>query len=245
MHFGRGDDATERANEADLVACLRAHEDAVEHLYLLGDVFDQFIEYRHLIPKGQIRFQALLAEWSDQGIPITYLVGNHDPWHQDYFAEELGVRVVFDGLIEPIDGAPVYLSHGDAVVTHSRLYPYLRPLLRHPVPVWLYRTLLPADSGYRLARWVNRRLRTDEPDPHLGSALRDHARKMLADTAAEIAIMSHSHIPDLQRWPDGCYLNTGNWYESRTFGRLDKNSLHLLRWNGTQAIDIEAAQIHR
>lgn len=242
MHFGQYGAAAERAKETDLIDCLRAHEGNVEHLYLLGDIFHAYIEYQHLIPKGFVRFQGLLAEWTDAGVPVTYLVGNHDPWHRDYFVQELGVRVVFDALIEPTDGTVVYLAHGDAVAARSRLYPWLRSWLRHPVPVWFYRSLLPGDSGLRLARWTNRHVHEDATDPNVIRALRMHARDVLASSAAVLAVFGHSHVPELQTWSEGCYLNTGNWYESRTFGRLDNQGVYLHRWNGQRTIDIEAAR---
>ncbi len=243
MHFGQHDAATERAKEADLIRCLQAHEADVDHLYLMGDVFNEYIEYRHLIPKGCVRLMGLLAAWTDAGISVTYLAGNHDPWHQDYFTNELGVRLVFDALVEPTEGPVVYLEHGDAVASHASVYQRLRPWLRHPLPVWLYRTLLPADAGLRLARWMSHTLHEEDPDPHVVHALERHAHSVLQETGATLVVMGHSHVPVLHTWPEGCYVNTGSWYESRTFARLDSNGVHLLRWNGDRAAAIEAASL--
>ncbi len=241
MHFGRGAQAAERAGEADLVACLHAQEAVAEGLYLVGDVFDPYIEYRTLVPRGFVRFLALLAAWTDRGVPVTYLAGNHDPWHRDYFAQELGVRVVFDALAEPLAGRAVYLTHGDGLAPGDGLYRRLKPLLRHPVPVWLYRALLPADAGFRLARWVSRRFGGRTPDAATRDALRAHARRLLQETPAELVVMGHSHLPELLRWPEGAYLNTGCWREGRTFGALDERGPRLLRWNGEQAIEVDSA----
>jgi UDP-2,3-diacylglucosamine hydrolase len=105
--------------------------------------------------------------------------------------------------------------------------------------------LLPGDSGFRLARWVSRTIHKGEPDPDIIAALREHAHHVVSSTAATLAVMGHSHAPELTAWSEGCYLNTGNWYESRTFGRLDDDGVHLLRWNGQRAVDIEAAQVPR
>lgn len=243
MHFGRDADATERAKERDLIACLRYHEDAVQHLYLLGDVFDPYIEHRHLIPKGFARLQGFLAGWTDRGVPVTYVVGNHDPWHGDYFSRELGVRMIYDAAIEPIDNTVLYVAHGDAAQTQSSLYPHLRPWLRHPVPVWCYRALLPGDAGVRLAHWVSEAIRKDAPEARVIRGVRAQARHVLRHSAASVAVMGHSHWAELQCWPEGFYLNTGNWYESRTFGRLDEEGLHLLRWNGTAPTPIESATL--
>ncbi len=241
MHFGQHDAATERAKEADLIRCLQAHRVDVAHLYLMGDVFNEYIEYRHLIPKGCARLLGLLATWTDAGVPITYLTGNHDPWHRDYFTDELGVRLVFDALVEPTEGPVVYLEHGDAVASHASAYRRLRPWLRHPLPVWLYRSLLPGDMGFQLARWVSHTLHKDAPDGRVVRALETHARSVLQSTAASLVVMGHSHVPALHSWPEGTYVNTGNWYESRTFARLDPNGVQLLRWNGDRATAIESA----
>lgn len=244
MHLKHGAAGAGRADEEALVACLRAHADhdaPLDHVYLVGDVFDQYIEYRHLIPKGWARLQGLLATWTDRGIPVTYLAGNHDPWHRDYFRRELGVRLVMDALLEPVGDTVLYAAHGDAVAAQAAAYTSLRPVLRHPVPVWLYRTLLPGDAGMALARWVNTHIHDTTPDPAVVAALHAHAATVLHETAARVAVLGHSHVPALHAIDDGYYLNPGAWYESRTFGRLDDEGLHLLRWTGSQAVSLDVA----
>lgn len=243
MHFGRGSPSTERANEAALIDCLEAHADRVTHLYLVGDVFDGFIEYRHLVPKGFVRFQALLARWTDRGIPVTYLFGNHDPWHRDYFSRELGVRLVPEALDVVHHGVQLHLTHGDAVASARDLYSWLRPVLRHPGAVWLYRSILPADLGLGLARWVSRAIYDETPDPAVIDALRSYARTVLRHGEADVTVMGHSHEPILHAWTEGIYINTGNWYEKRTFARLEEDGMYLSRWNGTRTLDIESATV--
>jgi len=243
MHFGRGARSAEREKEAALVECLEAHAAEIDHLYLLGDVFDGYIEYRHLVPKGFIRFQGLLARWTDQGIPVTYLLGNHDPWHQDHFSEELGVRLVPESVKATHFGCCLHLEHGDGLAATDPPRSWLRALLRHPVPVWLYRTLLPADLGLGLARWVSRRLHARTPDAATPECLRAQAHRLLQRDALDGVILGHGHVPALDRWPDGAYLNTGTWYERRTFARLDGEGLRLQRWNGARAQDIESVPL--
>ncbi|PSQ95064.1 MAG: UDP-2,3-diacylglucosamine diphosphatase [Bacteroidetes bacterium SW_9_63_38] len=233
----------ERAKEADLVECLQAHAKQVDHLYLLGDVFDGYIEYSHLIPKGFVRFQGLVAAWCDRGIPVTYLLGNHDPWHQDHFAEEIGVRLVPDQTTEQHGAHRIHLTHGDAHASTHRGYGWMRPLLRHPWSIRLYRTLFPADWGVALARSVSRALHDPDPDPAVVAALEAYARQQLQDPALNAVVMGHSHQSCLQQWDRGVYLNTGNWYETRTFARLENGALHLCRWNGSRTHDIESAAL--
>jgi UDP-2,3-diacylglucosamine hydrolase len=243
MHFGRGERAEEQEKESALIECLDAHANQVRHLYLLGDVFDGYIEYRHLIPKGFVRFQALLARWTDRGIPVTYLFGNHDPWHRDYFAQELGVTLVPETLDVTHQGRRLHLAHGDAEASTHASYAWLRPLLRHPWAIELYRSLLPADWGVALAHRVSRALHDPTPDPIVVRALRNRARGVLEEKPFDSVVRGHSHEPALHRWPGGVYVNTGNWYEKRTFARLENGWLHLMRWNGTRALDIESAEL--
>jgi UDP-2,3-diacylglucosamine hydrolase len=243
IHFGRGARADERAKERALVECLEAHADRIRHLYLVGDVFDSYLEYSHLVPKGFVRFQALLARWTDRGVPVTYLLGNHDPWHEEYFADELGVTLVPDTLNAQHDGTRLHLAHGDAQASTHRSYAWLRPILRHPVAVRLYRSLLPADLGLGLAQRVSRALHDPAPDPAVVEALEQHARTHLARTATDAVVMGHSHQPALHEWAEGVYVNLGNWYEKRTFARLDEQGIALCRWNGTCALDIEPATL--
>ena len=242
MHFGRGTTADERAKELALVECLEAHAGAVDHLYLVGDVFDAYIEYRHLLPKGFVRFQALLAQWTDRGVPVTYLVGNHDPWHRDYFATELGVHVCPDALTTAHHGVRLHLAHGDGAAANG-FADWLRAWLRHPVPVGLYRRLLPADTGMDLAQWANDRFGQHGPDPETADRLAARARSLLRTTAATGVVFAHSHQPALHAWPEGVYLNTGCWHRERTLGRLDAHGIHLLRWNGAQTLSIETRQL--
>lgn len=243
MHFGRGIASAERDKENALISCLEAHEDCVDHLYLVGDVFDGYLEYRHLVPKGFVRFQALLARWTDQGIPVTYLLGNHDPWHRDYFSTELGVRLVSETLDTTHNDVHLHLAHGDAQASTHRLFRWIRPVLRHPTALRLYQACLPADLGLGLARRVSDMLHDDTPDPSVIEGLQEHARTRLHRDETDVVVMGHSHHPALRAWPEGVYVNTGNWYEKRTFARLTKDDISLVRWNGTRALDIEAADV--
>jgi UDP-2,3-diacylglucosamine hydrolase len=242
MHFGRsGDPAAERSTEADLLRCLDAHADDLAHLYLVGDVFDAFIEYDRLVPKGFVRFQGRLASLTDRGVPVTYLLGNHDPWHDDYFEAELGVEIVADQCEHTHYGRRVFCAHGDHLAgAAGGLTTQLRRLLRAPACVRLYRTLLPANTGVRLAQWVSRSMHDRSPDPALVDALADRGHALLQRHDTDLVVMGHCHVPCLDTSPSGTYLNTGTWFADRTFATLDESGARLLRWNGSRAEIIES-----
>lgn len=237
VHLGRHDYQTDRAIEGDLVACLRAHERDVERLFLVGDIFDYYIEYRHAVPKGYSRLQGLLSEWSDAGIHIAYTVGNHDPWHVRYFREELGVHVVAEPLYEKMYNRVAYISHGDRE-TAGRGRRVLDALLRHPAPVWVYKSVIPVDLGIQLARYFSRMsgVRAPEVRPEVVRAQRDVARRVLRTGNADMVVMAHTHLAEHVRWPEGDYLNTGCWYRKRTFVRMDESGPALCRWDGRTAV---------
>lgn len=240
IHFGRDPRAAERAKEQALIDCLDAHAGDVEHLYLVGDVFDEYIEYRHLVPKGFVRFQAYLASWTDAGIPVTYLRGNHDPWHHSYFEAELGVRMETTVRAKHY-GRRLHITHGDGAAASGRVRRWMRRSLRHPVPVGLYRSVLPGDAGMALARWVNRTFHHPEPRDAVNDALRNHARDVLRTTPADTVVLAHTHVSALHTWPEGTYLNTGAWHQQRRLATLDAAGLRLHRWNGSQTLSIERA----
>jgi UDP-2,3-diacylglucosamine hydrolase len=241
MHFGRGSAASEREKEAALIGCLRAHAAPAERLVLMGDIFDTYIEYRTLVPKGFARFKGLLAEWTDRGVPVTYLTGNHDLWHRGYFERELGVEVVATRWVGRVAGRRAVLTHGDAYDASDPLYPWMRPLLRSRAALDLYRRALPAGGALALAQAFNRRFHEERVEPERVRALRHAARRMLRRTSAQLVAMGHSHYPERRAGPGGTYLNTGAWHRGRTFARVTAGEpVRLFRWNGSRAVGIEA-----
>jgi UDP-2,3-diacylglucosamine hydrolase len=231
IHFGKTDPSSERTKEQALVACLDSVAPDATHLILIGDVFDYYIEYRHLIPKGYSRFLGLLAAWADAGRSITYLVGNHDPWHRDYFESEFNVRVVSDALVLPIYGRRTYLHHGDGITSKSFVYNRIRSILRHPLPVWIYRNLIPGDAGAGLARYVSKRFGEEAVDERVAADLRSHARRLMATRNLDQVVFGHAHVPEVSAFAEGTYLNPGSWHESGTVLRLLEDEAAVLSWN--------------
>ena len=241
LHLGRGTAAATRAAERDAVAMLRAHRARLVGggaLVLLGDVFDQYIEYRHLMPKTAPRLVGAVAELADDGAEVVYTRGNRDPWHLDLFGT-LGVRVV-DEWRTRRDGRALYIAHGDGHGTPGslteRLAHRLTPLFRAPFMARLYRMALPGDAGFALARWTARTFGTDgAPDAGDARRLAEAARRRLRDTDADVVAFGHSHAAALDDGPGGLYLNPGYWFADRTFATLDADGPALLRWRDGRA----------
>ena len=246
LHLGRGTPADARETERAARAVVQHYGAGLTRLFILGDLFEQYLEYRHLAPKGFVRFQATLASLTDRGVPVTYLLGNRDPWHLDFFGQELGVEVVpdvWEGVLRvgPF-GVRAYLAHGDGLDPAERAYRRLKPLMRHPAIARLYRLGLPGDGAYALAARVGRAVSDGgPPQAEPVAALRRAADQLLGPAPgagrADLVGFGHVHHADLGRHAGGAYLNPGYFFGDRTFGLLGAGPgaprLRLLRWSSS------------
>lgn len=115
LHLGARYFSDPKDLERRLCAWLRSIAPTAARIYLVGDVLDYWFEYRHVVPRGFVRFFGTIAELADSGIEITWLIGNHDIWIFDYLPSELGIRVVDGVLEEEIDGKRFVITHGDGL----------------------------------------------------------------------------------------------------------------------------------
>jgi UDP-2,3-diacylglucosamine hydrolase len=175
----------------------------------------------------------LLAEWTDSGIPIKYFLGNHDPWHRDYFEKELGVHVVPHDSVERLGQMRVYVTHGDGLGEGAKPYALLKPILRHPIPVAVYTGLLPSDTGLGIAKWYSKTFRKETLNKDRVDALRAASRELLSEKNTDVVVMGHSHHPEVSRWDEGVYVNPGSWYMDKTVAIIDHDETSIWSWNGS------------
>jgi UDP-2,3-diacylglucosamine hydrolase len=128
VHLGFGDRETDRNRERVLIQALSDIKNTTCHLFVVGDLFDFWFDYKTTIPKGHVRTLAMLHDFVDAGIPITYLMGNHDFGHWRYFQEEIGIKVEMGDIDALIGGKRFYISHGDGKASNDRGYLILRSI---------------------------------------------------------------------------------------------------------------------
>lgn len=143
LHLGAPYFPDAREAERRVVSFLDSVRDDAESIYLLGDVLDYWYEYRYVVPRGFVRFFGKLAELSDAGVKITWLIGNHDIWIFDYLPSELGIKVIDGSLVEEIYGRKIYMAHGDGVGQQPASFRFLRSLFRSKVCQILYSSIHP------------------------------------------------------------------------------------------------------
>ena len=224
VHLGFGDRKRDIAREDRLLTVLRSCAETSAHLFIVGDLFDLWFDYGTVIPKDHIRTLALLKELREGGLPITYLIGNHDFGHYRYFKEDLGIEIETGDIDATIAGKHVYICHGDGKAQNDVGYLILRSVLGNTLAQWLYRWVHP-DWGMKLAARTSHGSRghtsAKEYGPHDGLQAFAHDR---IEEGYEIVIMGHRHKAAVEKYRNGLYVNLGHWLgNGATYGVLSPN----------------------
>lgn len=243
FHLGTPTPEKSLERERAVVAWLEAvrHDAAV--IFLVGDVFDFWFEYKRAVPKGFIRLQGKLAELSDAGLPIVLFTGNHDMWMYDYFTTELGIPVYRQPRAYEIGGKRLLVGHGDGLGPGDATYKRLKVLFESRVARGVFRWLHP-DLGIRLAHAWSRssRISNQEKDEEkfLGKErewLFLYCQEVEKRQHHDFYVFGHRHLPlNLDVTPNSRYINLGEWVTARTYGVFDGSDFNLYAWPG-QLID--------
>jgi len=234
MHLGSPVFGDSREREKRLVRWLDSIKEEAKALYLLGDIFDFWFEYKHSVPRGFTRFLGKLAELSDAGIEIHYFTGNHDIWVYDYLPEEIGLVLHKKPLITEIDGKTFYLAHGDGLGDYSHSFKFIRWIFHNRICQILYRLLHP-DFGIMLGNtWAyhSRRKELLHPLPYFGED-KEHLvlyAKSYIQTHPEIDcfIFGHRHLLlDLMLNSKTRMMIIGDWLQHFSYAVFDGKELRL------------------
>lgn len=233
VHLGLGAREQEREKEDRLLAFLKAIIPSAERLFIVGDLFDFWFEYRTVVPKGFHRTLSALQDLTDHGIPVEYLAGNHDYWIGDFFAAELGMLLRFKPYEMTLQGKRVYLHHGDGLAKNDLGYRMIKPILRNRWSIRAYRLLHP-DFGVLLARRSSRTSRAYTSTKDYGDeeeGMLAFARRKILD-GVDIVVMGHRHKPRIMPVEGGTYVNLGDWINFFTYGEMVRGRMSLNTWNG-------------
>ena len=237
QHFGAPTAALSYPREQKFVQWLDEIKGDAEAIFLLGDLFDFWFEYKKVVPKGFVRVLGKLAELRDQGIPIYFFVGNHDLWMNDYFETELQIPVYHDNREFTFYDRTFLIGHGDGKGPGDKGYKRMKKLFTHPLSKWIFRWLHP-DIGVSLAQYlsVKNKLISGESDvKFLGEEnewLVQYAKRKLESKHYNYFVFGHRHLPmNIEVGPDSNYINLGDWIGYYTYGVFDGQSFELQKWN--------------
>ena len=201
-------------------------------IYLLGDMFDFWFEYKRAIPKGFIRFQGKLAEIRDAGIPITFFTGNHDMWLFDYFPKELGIPVIREPQSFRINGKDFFVGHGDGLGPGDFSFKILKWIFNNKLCQWAFARLHP-NLGIGIASFWSKKSRINsgkKQDAYLGEDewLLSFSREQEKIKHHDFYIFGHRHLPlDLKVNENSRYINLGEWVNHFTYAKFDGVNLEL------------------
>lgn len=237
LHLGAPYFPDSHDQERRVVAFLESIREDCSELYLLGDILDYWYEYRYVVPKGFIRFFGKLAELSDSGIKITWLIGNHDIWMFDYLPSEIGIEVV-DGPIEKeIMGRRFLLAHGDGLGKTKRSFKILRSLFRNRICQKLYSGIHPRWTVPFAEKW-SRSSRSDsiasmsQKSREERQLIREKIAGNLIDWSKAYSekkpeikeyVFGHLHIPVQRSIGDGIQVTIlGDWIDKFTYATISE-----------------------
>ncbi len=230
VHLGSKALNNNRERENHLVAFINSIQDKCTSLWLMGDIFDFWFEYKHAVPKGHTRLLGKLSELTDKGIEVHLFTGNHDIWVFDYLHSECGIKIHKNKIEEHIlNGKRVLLGHGDGLNPKDTGFKIIRAVFHNKFAQWLFRWLHP-DCGIALAkRWSSHSRKSQggvAVKPYMGDNQEDSVvyanNYTLIRPHIEYVIFGHRHLPFETTLSNGAkYINLGDWLTQFTYAELD------------------------
>jgi len=236
QHFGAPNYDASRRREKQFLQWLESIEKQAYAVFLLGDLFDFWFEYRKVVPKGFVRTLGKLAQMKDNGVLIYAFAGNHDLWMKDYFLTELGIPVFHQPQRIQIGKKIFLLGHGDGLGPGDKGYKRMKKVFVNPLSKFLFRWLHP-DLGVSLAQYLSLRNRLISGEENVqfqgvqNEWLVQYCQEKLVSQHYDYFIFGHRHLPlKISVGKNALYLNTGDWIHHNTYGVFNGQVLKLEKW---------------
>lgn len=237
FHLGVPTYEASRKREDDIVAWLDSIAPTAAEIYLVGDIFDFWFEYKRAIPKGFVRLQGKIAAIADSGIPVHFFTGNHDMWMFDYFPKELGIQMHRE---QPIrrewNGFQFVIGHGDGLGPGDKSYKFLKRVFASKFLQWCFARLHP-NLGIGIANLWSRKSRASSgksDEKFLGEDkefLVLHCKEELKKEHTDFFIFGHRHLPmNIKLSENSSYINLGEWLNYNSYGVFDGKTMELKSW---------------
>ncbi len=232
-HLGAPTPEASLPREKKFVRWLDTVKEDAAAIFLLGDLFDFWFEYKTVVPRGFVRVLGKLAELSDSGIPIHFFVGNHDLWMRDYFETELNIPIYREPKEFQFNDKIFLIGHGDGKGPGDVGYKRMKKVFTNPFFKWLFRWLHP-ELGMRIAQHLsvkNRLISGEEDKKFLGEEnewLAQYARRKLESKHYDYFVFGHRHMPmTINVSEKSVYYNLGDWISHYTYGEFDGENFSL------------------
>jgi UDP-2,3-diacylglucosamine hydrolase len=229
IHLGLNNREVEKEKEKKLISFLKYAQSNCTELYIVGDLFDYWFEYKRVVQKGFFKTLSALTELAESGVKIHYFIGNHDFLHRDFFEEEVGAILYHDAVDVFLNGKRFYIGHGDGLVKNDTGYKMLKLILRNKLLQRLYSAVHP-DLGIKIASSSSKKSRDYTSNKNYGTVdgLIETAYSKI-DSGFEYVLFGHSHQRALEKYKNGIYVNLGSWLEKPCYGKFI-NSFEIIDW---------------
>jgi UDP-2,3-diacylglucosamine hydrolase len=240
FHLGVPAKESSTMREKRLVHWLTEAQKDADEIFLVGDVFDFWFEYKHAVPRGYTRLLGKLSEITDSGIPVHWFTGNHDMWIFDYLPRECGITLHRQPVVRHWDGKKYYIGHGDGLGPGDFGYKVLKKIFASPICQWLFARLHP-NFGIGLAQLSSKKSRaaTGQNDKvFLGEEnewLAIYCRDLLQKEHYDVFIFGHRHLPiQMPLSPNSTYINLGDWLTYYSYAVIENGTIELRYLNISQ-----------
>ncbi len=233
FHLGAPDAASSLIREKKIIKFLDEIKGSAEAIFIVGDLFDFWYEYKKVVPKGYVRILGKMAELTDSGIPVYFFVGNHDMWMTDYFEKELNIPVYYEPVPFEFNGKKFLIGHGDGLGPGDHGYKFIKKIFRNKACRWLF-GIMPPFIGMGLADYFSRKSRAQtgaKDEVFMGEDkewLAIYCKEQLQLKHYDYFIFGHRHLPlDIKLNDKSRYVNLGDWIKYDSYAEFDGNELSL------------------
>ena len=233
FHLGIPNNLQSNEREKVIVAWLDKVKTDAKEIYLVGDLFDFWFEYKYTVPKGCIRFLGKIAELVEHGIQFHLFTGNHDMWMFDYLEKEFGITINRKPITKEINDKIFLIGHGDGLGPGDKKYKLIKRFFANKFCQWLFARLHP-NFGFSIAHYWSKKSREKEMlgnHDFLGENkewLIIYANEILKKRHVDYFIFGHRHLPiEHQLNEKSTYINLGDWINHYTYGVFDGKKLTL------------------
>jgi UDP-2,3-diacylglucosamine hydrolase len=234
FHLGSPNIEESHKREKHILRWLTKVDQDAKAIYLVGDIFDFWFEYKKVVPKGFVRLLGKLAALTDNGTEIHLFVGNHDLWTKDYLEKEIGITIHHKATILEEQNKKIFICHGDGLGKGEYFYKFIRKIFTSKICQWIFARLHPNLALFLAHTWSTRS-RKNHDSPFVSKEkeiLFSYCKQQQQITPVNYYIFGHRHIPlELKIDDNATYINLGDWLTHNTYAVLDKGILQLEKYN--------------
>ena len=235
FHLGSPNLAESHKREKLIVQWLTEIEKDAKAIYLVGDIFDFWFEYKTVVPKGFVRLLGKIANLTDNGTPVHLFVGNHDLWMKDYLETEIGVSIHHRNIIIEEGNKKLFVGHGDGLGDGDYLYKLLRKIFTSKVCQWVFARLHPNLALTIAHIWSRGSRKSGEEATFISNEkeiLFGYCQEQQKLNPVDYYVFGHRHLPlELKVDDKAKYINTGDWLQHFTYAVLESGNLNLKVYN--------------